>query len=65
MQTGLEDHFTTHPPESTGETTRTKGGSKGKLSCQMKKTKTTLSLEKSLPLHPQKQLTNIITGLTL
>lgn len=27
----------THPPESTGETTRTKGGSKGKLSCQMKK----------------------------
>lgn len=27
----------THPPESTGETTRTKGGSKGKLSCHMKK----------------------------
>lgn len=24
----------THPPESTGETTRTKGGSKGKLSCR-------------------------------
>lgn len=27
----------THPPESTGETTRTKGGSKGKLSCHVKK----------------------------
>lgn len=36
-KTGLGDHFTTHPPESTGETTRTKGGSKGKLSCQMNK----------------------------
>lgn len=30
----------THPPESTGETTRTKGGSKGKLSCHMKENET-------------------------
>lgn len=29
----------TYPPESTGETTRTKGGSKGKLSCCMENKK--------------------------
>lgn len=29
----VEDQCVTHPPERTGATTRTKGGSKGKLSC--------------------------------
>jgi len=29
----------THPPDRTGDTTRTKGGSKGKLSCHQKERK--------------------------
>lgn len=35
QNTLLEDQYVTHPPESTGATTRTKGGSKGKLSCTL------------------------------
>lgn len=50
QNTLLEDQCVTHPPESTGATTRTKGGSKGKLSCKLETEKIVLkTLSPSAP----------------
>lgn len=49
----MEDQWVTHPPERTGATTRTKGGSKGKLSCKLIKQK---QLSKAIQVEPNQPL---------